>query len=113
MAMLNTEGGGLLWTVRLYGPNWSRVFSPVEASNGHEAIRKCDEAYRRPHHAATAHLLGLSAAVAGNRHEAHMTGRCAFCGGAATSFSDELSRTEYRISGLCQSCQDKVFVPTS
>lgn len=24
-------------------------------------------------------------------------------------FRDELSRREYRISGLCQSCQDKIF----
>lgn len=24
-------------------------------------------------------------------------------------FKDEISRREYRISGMCQSCQDKVF----
>lgn len=31
------------------------------------------------------------------------------CGGPATDFRDELSRKEYSISGLCQSCQDLVF----
>ena len=33
------------------------------------------------------------------------------CGGAATEFRDELSVKEYRISGLCQKCQDGVFGP--
>ena len=31
------------------------------------------------------------------------------CGGAAVEFQDDLSRREYRISGLCQKCQDSVF----
>lgn len=31
------------------------------------------------------------------------------CGGDATEFADELSRAEYRISGLCQKCQDQFF----
>ena len=31
------------------------------------------------------------------------------CGGAADNFRDETSRREYRISGLCQKCQDSVF----
>jgi hypothetical protein len=31
------------------------------------------------------------------------------CGGPAVEFRDELSRREYRISGLCQRCQDSVF----
>ena len=34
---------------------------------------------------------------------------CAFCGKEATYFKDALSRKEYRISGLCQVCQDKTF----
>ncbi len=34
---------------------------------------------------------------------------CSWCGKPATQFKDELSRREYRISGLCQECQDKVF----
>jgi len=31
------------------------------------------------------------------------------CGGPATEFRDEISRREYRISGLCQACQDSFF----
>lgn len=31
------------------------------------------------------------------------------CGKPATEFRDELSRKEYRISGLCQACQDSIF----
>ncbi len=31
------------------------------------------------------------------------------CGGDAKEFKDEVSRREYRISGLCQKCQDKFF----
>jgi len=34
---------------------------------------------------------------------------CAACQGPVTAFSDELSRTEYTISGLCQTCQDIAF----
>lgn len=31
------------------------------------------------------------------------------CGGSADHFRDQSSFKEYRISGLCQACQDKVF----
>lgn len=31
------------------------------------------------------------------------------CGGDAVEFRDALSEKEYRISGLCQKCQDSVF----
>ena len=31
------------------------------------------------------------------------------CGGAADLFTDEVSKREYRISGLCQKCQDSIF----
>jgi hypothetical protein len=34
---------------------------------------------------------------------------CVICGGSADSFTDELSKKEYSISGLCQKCQDRVF----
>lgn len=34
---------------------------------------------------------------------------CVSCGQQATEFRDALSRKEYRISGLCQECQDSVF----
>jgi hypothetical protein len=39
-------------------------------------------------------------------------GECMSCdstGIVATSFHDDISRKEYAISGLCQSCQDDVF----
>lgn len=35
------------------------------------------------------------------------------CGGPATEFRDERSREEYRISGLCQVCQDGIWPPAS
>ena len=38
-----------------------------------------------------------------------MQDACAFCGGEAKEFADDLSRREYEISGICQSCQDKAF----
>jgi uncharacterized CHY-type Zn-finger protein len=34
---------------------------------------------------------------------------CVSCGKPAVEFKDTLSRKEYRISGLCQNCQDIVF----
>lgn len=38
-------------------------------------------------------------------------GICPFCRELIKkdSFRDELSRKEYTISGLCQTCQDKIF----
>lgn len=56
---------------------------------------------------AIASLMGV------NRRTVIQSDRCApppwGCGGPATSFTDGLSIREYRISGLCQTCQDKVF----
>ena len=40
-------------------------------------------------------------AIAGNQ--------CVKCGELAADFSDEISRKEYGISGLCQCCQDMIF----
>lgn len=34
---------------------------------------------------------------------------CSWCGESAEEFEDDLSRKEYRISGMCQACQDGVF----
>ena len=34
---------------------------------------------------------------------------CVVCGNDANYFNDELSRREYSISGMCQTCQDKTF----
>lgn len=36
-------------------------------------------------------------------------GRCAWCNVVPAGFRDELSLREYRISGLCQQCQDGIF----
>lgn len=39
-------------------------------------------------------------------------GKCPFCGkkiDVETEFKDELSKKEFGISGLCQSCQDEFF----
>ena len=37
----------------------------------------------------------------------HLT--CVTCGDAIGKFKDEISQREYRISGMCQKCQDEVF----
>ena len=34
---------------------------------------------------------------------------CVICGNDAIHFDDEISRKEYGISGMCQTCQDKTF----
>jgi len=38
-------------------------------------------------------------------------GKCPFCGKDVDDkeFRDDLSRREFKISGLCQECQDKMF----
>lgn len=43
----------------------------------------------------------VSLAKAGNQ--------CVCCGKSADTFRDEISKREYRISSLCQHCQDEVF----
>ena len=35
--------------------------------------------------------------------------QCVCCGEFNLEFRDELSRKEYKISGMCQCCQDSVF----
>jgi hypothetical protein len=34
---------------------------------------------------------------------------CTCCGKEAKIFRNDLSKREYKISGFCQDCQDKVF----
>ena len=34
---------------------------------------------------------------------------CVTCGQSATEFKDALSEKEYKISGMCQKCQDDTF----
>ena len=36
-------------------------------------------------------------------------GNCPQCDCRVVGFTDELSKTEYKISGLCQQCQDDFF----
>ena len=43
--------------------------------------------------------------------ESISTDTCIRCGKPAGSFKDQISLREYRISGLCQPCQDIVFNP--
>ncbi len=36
-------------------------------------------------------------------------GLCSTCGGTVSRFRDTLSENEFRISGMCQKCQDDIF----
>ncbi|KKN19815.1 hypothetical protein LCGC14_0941990 [marine sediment metagenome] len=38
-----------------------------------------------------------------------LTDVCVKCNAAATEFTNELSRKEYTISGMCQLCQNEMF----
>jgi hypothetical protein len=44
-----------------------------------------------------------------SREDTIRAGKCMTCDGDATEFRDKLSEQEYRISGMCQKCQDSVF----
>jgi len=48
-------------------------------------------------------VFGRSRAASGE------TQTCVICGGEVNYFRDELSAREYRISKMCQKCQDSVF----
>lgn len=55
-------------------------------------------------------LNQLSEATFGrSRTEALMRDVCVSCGGKATVFLNKLCEDEYRISALCQLCQDESF----
>ncbi len=43
------------------------------------------------------------------RSTAFMQRTCVICGGGATLFNDAISEREYKISGMCQKCQDEHF----
>ena len=43
------------------------------------------------------------------RSTAFMRRTCVICGESATHFNDAISEREYRISGMCQKCQDDYF----
>lgn len=44
-----------------------------------------------------------------DRQKAIRTLTCVWCKKPARVFRDQLSLQEYRISGLCQTCQDETF----
>lgn len=55
-------------------------------------------------------LDGLTKSFFGrSRSDALAAGKCVTCDGDAMTFKDQLSSREYRISGLRQACQNKVF----
>lgn len=52
----------------------------------------------------------LLTAISGrSRVDSVVNNTCTWCGGPATEFRNEISMREYRISGMCQDCQDKIF----
>lgn len=56
-------------------------------------------------------IQGLMRAMA-NNPEAFSKAQgptCACCGGSADEFRDAAAEEEYRISKMCQRCQDQVF----
>jgi hypothetical protein len=60
--------------------------------------------------AITAFLDDFSKEMFGTaRTEALTLNTCVFCQGQADSFDDALSKKEYGISGMCQTCQDSIF----
>lgn len=55
-------------------------------------------------------LDGLAKAAFGRSRSDSIAGLdCVACGEAATEFTDELSKKEFSISGMCQDCQDGFF----
>jgi len=44
-----------------------------------------------------------------NRQHQILARECPMCGGDCAEFRDDLSRREFEISGMCQTCQDKIF----
>jgi hypothetical protein len=53
--------------------------------------------------------IGKAVGYALSPREAWATNRCVNCANGATSFKDEISKKEYMLSGLCQTCQDEFF----
>jgi hypothetical protein len=55
-------------------------------------------------------IESLLTSVSGiSRQDAAKQAICVFCKQPVSQFKDVLSRKEYSISGLCQTCQDQVF----
>ena len=63
-----------------------------------------------PNHPAIEDILETVSAVIGQpRSQAFPNNTCVVCKGEAKDFKNEISSKEYRISGMCQTCQDKIF----
>lgn len=62
---------------------------------------------------ATHKTLGLDNAINSfsgkNRVKVINSNDCATCDTPNIDFKDDLSKKEYKISGMCQNCQDRVF----
>lgn len=44
-----------------------------------------------------------------DRIECKKNNQCVICGQLADNFTDELSKKEFELSAMCQTCQDKTF----
>jgi len=62
-----------------------------------------------PSHKAPAIDLFISQMTGKSREQQLAAGLCMTCSGEAKEFKDDLSRKEYTISGMCQTCQDGIF----
>ena len=51
----------------------------------------------------------LSAITGKDRPATIIQNKCMMCNEPADEFKDEISKREYRISGMCQVCQDKIW----
>ncbi len=54
-------------------------------------------------------LEELSSVIGTPRSVAFSERLCVMCGGEAASFKNAISEKEYRLSGMCQKCQDSIF----
>ena len=82
------------WKKGLTSTPHSAIIHPMEATDKHPALD----------------ALFSSLSGGKNRQDIIAQGLCMTCDRTTTAlFRDEVSRDEYRISGMCQSCQDSVF----
>ena len=51
----------------------------------------------------------LKSFIGKDRVKTITSNKCVTCMGEADTFTDDLSKREYAISGMCQTCQDKIF----
>tara|TARA_R100000152_G_C6778709_1_gene209583 strand:+ start:374 stop:631 length:258 start_codon:yes stop_codon:yes gene_type:complete len=54
-------------------------------------------------------LEAVSQTLANTRSQAFEHKTCVLCGKEAGTFTDARSQSEYLISGMCQTCQDRIF----